>query len=287
MPKQGLAVVTMCYNEPDFLPIWLDYYRRQVPVEHLYVVDHGSDDGSTSNLGGANLVRLPRTPLDEEARCKFVSDFCNSLLNYYEYVAYTDVDELLVADPRHHTGLLSLCMAAEHDVTTALGMHLAHYLPDEPALRPDAPILQQRRTAFPIGSECKPNLIRRPVRWNPGFHHGDAPSAFGDLFLLHLAYCDIPIVRRRQRKRLATARVEGHGLHHGWAEAQFVAHIESWSDFPVDEGVDLGRECRVRAEFIARLLASSSGAGSPPMVDSLVVGGPGLWRIPDRFRQIF
>ncbi len=48
MPKQGLAVVTMCYNEPDFLPIWLDYYRRQVPVEHLYVVDHGSDDGSTS-----------------------------------------------------------------------------------------------------------------------------------------------------------------------------------------------------------------------------------------------
>lgn len=63
-----LACVTMAYNEADMLPIWLKHYGRQAKPANCFVLDHGSDDGSTANLGGAHLLRLARSPLDELSR---------------------------------------------------------------------------------------------------------------------------------------------------------------------------------------------------------------------------
>ena len=41
-----LAAVTMVYNEPEFIPLWIKYYGEQVGKENCYIVDNGSDDGS-------------------------------------------------------------------------------------------------------------------------------------------------------------------------------------------------------------------------------------------------
>jgi hypothetical protein len=68
--KSPVAVVTMVYNEPDFLPVWAAHYRAAVGAEHCYVIDHGSDDASIDASGQFNLVQLKRSPLDEVwARC--------------------------------------------------------------------------------------------------------------------------------------------------------------------------------------------------------------------------
>ena len=56
-----LASVTMCFNEPDFLPD-----LAAVPL------DHGSTDRSTSGLAGINVVRLDPSPLDEVWRAGLV-----------------------------------------------------------------------------------------------------------------------------------------------------------------------------------------------------------------------
>ena len=50
------AVTTMVYNEPVFLPIWLRYYSRFFAPEDIYVLDHQSTDGSTTDDG---FVRVP------------------------------------------------------------------------------------------------------------------------------------------------------------------------------------------------------------------------------------
>ena len=284
--KPPLAIVTMCFNEADFLPIWLRYYSRQVPLEHLYVIDHGSTDGSTSGLAGINVIRLDPSPLDEVWRAGLVSEICGGLLSRYESVAYTDIDEILAADPRHYINLVDFCRRAEHEVTTALGLHVAHLEAEEPELAPMGPILQQRRYVLPVGSMSKPTLTRHPVNWYPGFHYINAPSWLSSLFLFHLAYCDIPIVRRRQAKRNGVTITGDFGGHHAASESALVAHLKGWSDLPRTQPVDLGQDCPIRAGFIDKLFATRSAGNSDEQIDATVSGGPGLWEIPERFRNI-
>ena len=73
------------------------------------------------------------------------SEVCGGLLSRYESVAYTDLDKILAADPRHYINLVDSCRRAEHEVTTALGLHVAHLEAEKPELAPMGPTLQQRR----------------------------------------------------------------------------------------------------------------------------------------------
>ena len=63
-----VAAVTMVFNEKGKLPIWTRYYGAQLSPGQCYIIDHGSTDGSTDNLGGFNQIRLPRSPQDNEKR---------------------------------------------------------------------------------------------------------------------------------------------------------------------------------------------------------------------------
>jgi hypothetical protein len=42
------AVFTIVHNEEVFLPVWLRYYQRHVPVADMWIMDHNTVDGSTS-----------------------------------------------------------------------------------------------------------------------------------------------------------------------------------------------------------------------------------------------
>ena len=46
-----LAALTMAYNEPVWAAVWARFYARQVGAENCFLLDHGSDDGSTEKLG--------------------------------------------------------------------------------------------------------------------------------------------------------------------------------------------------------------------------------------------
>ena len=63
-----IAVVTMVFNEREFLPIWLRHYGPQVGYENLFVIDDGSTDGSTNNECIINLIKKPHGVFDEEDR---------------------------------------------------------------------------------------------------------------------------------------------------------------------------------------------------------------------------
>lgn len=287
MSKKPLAMVTMVFNEPDFLPIWLRYYGAQVGLENCYIIDHGSTDGSTDGLEPANVIRIPRTPLNEDDRCHFVAGLSNSLLIWFDYVAYTDVDEILFADPMRHESLIGYCGSARHDITTAFGMHLAHELATEWALLPTEKISRQRRWAMVGASMCKPLLIRRPVLWAPGFHYADDASYLDDLFLIHLAYCDLEIATRRQRKRRAVPRDESTGGdHHGAPDQAIISMMEGWCTMQRDGDVDLGPECPHRLEFTRRMFSTRSAGNSESQLDANV-GLDRLWLMPDRFMDIY
>jgi hypothetical protein len=275
----------MAYNEADMLPIWLRHYAGQVGAESCFVIDDGSTDGSTAALAGANRIRLPRSALDEERRAAFVADLCRGLLRYYDHVLYTDTDEIVVADPARHAGLLGYVAAGPPEVATALGLNLVHEpAPYDPAL----PILAQRRWCFAAAALCKPVLAARPVSWSPGFHSADAPVAFGDLFLFHLAYFDMNLTLRRQEKRRQTEKKDATTTaHHRVDDATLRGWMENWAALPRDAAVALGPDCPHRAAFEARVLASAAArAGEVYRVD-LSLAHDRLWRVPARFGGVF
>jgi hypothetical protein len=41
-----VAIVTMVYNEPELLPIWLKYYKGHFGDQACYIVDDGSTQES-------------------------------------------------------------------------------------------------------------------------------------------------------------------------------------------------------------------------------------------------
>ena len=275
--KSPLAIVTMVFNEPEFLPVWAAHYRAAVGAEHCYVIDHGSDDGSVNASGPFHVAQLKRSPLDENWRADLVSRLCAELLDRYDAVAYSDVDELLVADPRRFKSLIDLSAAPAADVLTAFGTNMLEVAGEAP-IDLTRPVTEQRHWTRPFSSLCKPALIRRPVNWNPGFHTADAPSQFGGLYLFHIAYVDNAITAKRQARRRLVLRSQGHGGHHDIPPDQMVGLMKACAALPCDPSEMLGGEAEAR--FIAGLLHDGKAAHG----GKLIAGDrepPVLWAMPD------
>ena len=183
-------------NEPVWARVWARHYARQVGAEHCFLLDHGSDDGSTEGLG-VRVERLARSALDEDERAARVSERAAALLQEYDAVVHADVDELLVADPRRFRDLRAFAAAAGGDAITSVGLDVQHLPQEEASLVLDRLIGEQRRWVRFSAAMCKPAFIRKPVCWMPGFHACDAPMVTGGLFLLHLRYADLEIGLQR------------------------------------------------------------------------------------------
>ena len=219
-----VAIVTMVYNERINLPIWVRHYSTHCPGATLFVIDHGSDDGSTGNLSDVNLIPLPHTPFDDQDRADFVSDFQRALLRFYDIFIYVDCDEMLVANPGNHASLASLLATMEGELIAPIGLNVQYIIGLDKPLDLDAPVLGQRRHVTFASSFCKPIITRTPVRWSTGFHWCDRiPAYHPDLYLFHLKKMDMQIALDRMRFTREMSWSE-RALRFGWA------HGQRWSD---------------------------------------------------------
>jgi FkbM family methyltransferase len=233
----------MVYNEPVFLPMWRAHYGNMVGEANCYVVDHGSDDGSTTDLGSISVIRIPRSPMHDQKRARFLSDFVSGLLEWYDVVAYTDVDEFLVADPERWTDFSAFCAELTGDAINCLGFEVYELPGVDGPLLPSVPVLRQRRWARFSLAMCKPLLVRSRVSWVPGFHASNHPMAFGDLFLFHLHNCDKGITLQRQAKTRAMPWGDGPPDHYQrWDDTQLLAVLNAVA------GLERISDCTFRAD---------------------------------------
>lgn len=195
------AVFTMVYNEPIYLPIWLRYYSRFYAPEDIYVLDQLSTDGSTERDG------FVRVPLDFETnddlyRIKVSQDLQRELLERYDVVLYTDVDEIIAPDPARST-LREYVDGFDADFVNCLAYEVLHMRDEEPPLALDRPILEQRRYWYRNPGYDKPLLATAPISWIPGFHMRDDAARNPDpnLRLIHLHRMDFEICLDRHRER--------------------------------------------------------------------------------------
>lgn len=223
------------------LPRWLGYYGEQVGVENLVILDDQSDDGSTADIG-ATVIRLPRRAAStaetfDTAKMRLSNGLASTLLAVYDVVVFVDVDEFIIPDPRHYSGLRDyLTHGPSADVIAPIGLNLVHSPRSAPALDPDLPLLQQRRHVRFAPYMCKPAIKRKPFAWGRGQHGIKAEYAIHrDVFLLHSHYADLDLAVETQRARFEEFRTWGSGERSIWSRPpeSLPAHLEEWT---VDEG---------------------------------------------------
>lgn len=203
------AAFTIVQNEARFLPIWLGYYRRIFDPSDIWVLDHGSDDGSTDSLeGSCNVIPVHRSEsFDHAWLVGVVEDFQRFLLRSYETVLFAEADEFVVADPARYPDLGAYIDELEAPAACCTGYNVVHY-PDEPPLRFDEPLLRQRRYWHPARRWYSKRLLSRiPLSWHYGFHDEfNAASVKPDpeLYLVHLHRVDYDYCL--ERHRAVTAR---------------------------------------------------------------------------------
>jgi len=226
--KGEVAAITMVFNEPVFLPIWLNYYGAELGYENLFIIDDGSNDTSLHDKRIVNLISRKRGVLDEELRAETISYFHEELLGHYNQVLYTDVDEFIVAEPNLKKSLEEYLISRHESWINPVGLNVLHRRSEEGPLDLTKPLFSQRSYVQFTEWYCKPVISRVPMRWKPGFHFADRPPCcVTDLFLFHLRAMDYDIARERIKKFESVSFSEeslrqGFGLHFRMEEQSYL-----------------------------------------------------------------
>ena len=276
-----VAVVTMVYNEPEYLPIWCSYYGAEFGPEHCYIIDHGSDDGSTDGLTGFNVIRIPRTPKDNDKRARFMSQFCGSLLEWYDLYVHVDIDEILV--PVNTDSLLGYLHSTDMTAVSAYGLDVHHDPGDEPDILLHKPISWQRRWVRFSSSMCKVVASNSPIRWSAGFHSANSSLKFAEIYLFHLRYFDLKLgLRRLSRTRaMQWARADAGG-HQRIDNTSFEDLIRNVAILPRMSMTSLYPDDAPLAEYIAQVRSSETDYRDSTYNIDLHIFGDCLWEIPSR-----
>ena len=209
-------MVTIVNNESVFLPIWLAYYSRFFEPSNIYVLDNDTTDGSTDGDGFVR-IQVASDRVDHIWMRETVETMQRELLNTYDVVLVTDVDEIVTPVPEWGD-LGEYIDGFAEEWVNCLGYELLHMRDVEEPLRTDLPILDQRHWWFVNDGYNKAALASVPMRWQTGFHgRADWQGKFDpDLRLIHLHRMDYEICLARHRIR----------SRRSWAERD---ERESWA----------------------------------------------------------
>lgn len=215
--NKRFGVCTIVKNEGIFLPIWLRYYLQFFNSEDIFILDHETTDGSTNNLN-CNVVGVNNQyTWDHEWLAATVSDFVSNLIRSkkYNYILFTEIDEIICADPKIYDGLIDYLKKCQRSCIRCNPYMVAHNPLLESPINLTKPILQQRKWHPDAcnGLWCKPLLTKEPLRWTAGFHLTNIPSFFDqDLLLIHLRCIDLDTLYRRSLSRNIGLTIKKDGL---------------------------------------------------------------------------
>ena len=281
------AAVTFVYNELFNLPIWIRYFGDQFGRENLFVVDLGTTDGSTDDLGDVNRIAVPRDEFDEYTKTNFINFLQRGLLNYYDTVIYTDADELVVPDPEIFPDLRTYLERSSFDYVSCIGLNIVHVLNREDPLDVTKPILPQRRFAKFLSATCKPCVSRVSMNWSPGFHCSDKPPRIDPaLFMFHTKWMDYNLAMQRQKvsREAAYSRrtvEQGMRAHSRYNHDRFVR--EGFFE-PINEMLQRGV---ATFDFSAEIDAINAGAALASGVHFIPMNISKIVEIPERFKAVF
>ncbi len=196
--RKRICAVTMVRNDEFFLRRWTAYYGKELGPENLFVFLDGMDQPLPDWCPGVNVVAKERVPgqvaAADRGRIDFISEQAAGLLQSYDMVIGTDVDEFLVVDPALNVTLADfLSSLPEKTSFSGLGIDVGQHTGLENELDASKSFLLQRHHAVLSTRYSKASVITRPVRWGSGFHrirNGNF-HIVKDLYLFHFGCVDL------------------------------------------------------------------------------------------------
>ena len=220
------AVFTIVHNEQYYLPIFLKHYSRFFSPEDIYILDHDTIDGSTTNIN-AQIEKIHNDLyFSHQWLVDNVQRKQEELLRKYKYVLFVECDELVIANPTKYVDLTDYILRATQPLHRCSGFEVVQG-ETELILDPTKPIFDQRRNWCPSPGFCKPLLARVPMHWSFGFHTGiyeGGPAVQNmeppdpDLLLIHLHHVDYAYyIARHKWKAAQQWKDDGIcGYHNRW-----------------------------------------------------------------------
>jgi len=196
-----VAAFTHVYNEGDMLFVWERYYKRQFGEANVFIIDHGSNDGSIEKLPNQrNVITLPHGKLDHWNMSAFCGYFQRFLLTQYKKVIHTDCDEFLVAKDDPDALKERILATPDHRLCVPeLAYELFHDPANEPAIDFSRPITSQRTHLKSNIHFIKPAITSRGATWTPGFHSSFEKDHFPveDVWMIHARNIDFEDCHRK------------------------------------------------------------------------------------------
>ncbi len=235
-----IAAITMARNDEFFVNRWVQYYGRELGVEHLYLYLDGLEQKIPHGAVGCICTHWEHRDLSRSAGDKYriglLSDLAKRLFDEgYDLVIGCDADEFLVVDPRLGMGLREYL--SRWNITScasALGLDLGQRLGEESSLDSARSILQQRHFAVLSARYTKSVILARPLKWGSGFHRvkGHNYHILPDLYLVHTGYCDWDRIQLRQKD---TTRTNDSWTAHLKRRARTIYYTTHRKAIPADQ----------------------------------------------------
>lgn len=280
-------MLTIARDEGEMLTRWVDHYGRAAGHENLIVFDDGSTDGSTDDLS-CTVQRLPgfRKGNFEAGRMGLASGVAQGLLGIYDVVIFTDVDEFLVPDPARYANLSDYLARRPERVIAPFALNVVHHTAVEGPMVSGKPIVGQRAYAQFAPLMCKPSVKRVPAAWTLASHGIKAPYVPDPgLFMLHMKFADVDLLRRQADRRNELAKSVGRGKGSSWGRSgDDLAALLTTATASVSADVE---EFDQTSVLPARLVREEDGvhrAVGPGHIDNL--RNQPLLRIPERLHGI-
>jgi len=186
------AIFTIVRNEKIFLPIWYKYYSQFFDKEDIYLIDDSTFDGSTDFLDKSQIKRISNEfAFSHQYLLDNVTLFRNELLKKYEYVIFTESDEILFhKNFELNDYLVSISNRGINNVS-AIGYEIFHDPDKENVINLNDKIVNQRNYWFRNVWYDKLLISNKILNWCLGFHtttnlQEDEKFKDDNLFLIHL-----------------------------------------------------------------------------------------------------
>ena len=214
--NKRICAVTMVRNDEFFLRRWVAYYGSELGFENLFVFLDGTDQALPDWCPDVNVTARERVAgqvaAADKGRIDFLSSKAAELLQRYDMVIGTDVDEFLIVDPELNVSLVEFLSSLPPRISySGLGIDVGQHTGKEGEIDDSLPFLTQRRHAVLSTRYSKSSEITGPVAWGSGFHRVRNRNfhIVKDLYLFHFGCVDL--------KRLEAKITDKDKIATGWS----------------------------------------------------------------------
>lgn len=223
--KRPWCALTIVREEDFYLPKWYKYHSQFLDDRDIYVIHHITSNPDTCTdfiKDKVNILPEYNEVFSSLWLNKIVRKYHRQLLEKYEAVCFTEVDEILFTDPKVCPDLgafMKSFLSQDEQTNVRCVSYTMMHLPDkEPgSFINDKNILDQRKYWYRYNYYDKPLISKVPLDWVLGFHTAPGMGPIVPcLYMIHFHQYDFDRYMERHTKYATKYKPDETDKAKGW-----------------------------------------------------------------------